>query len=186
MGGEDMAEVFLRRLSRWQADRERDAVADLYVEAYRGTAGEEFHGRQDYLRRLDEHMQRTGFELVIAGADGRLVGSVYGYRADRTDRWWAGLHGEPPAEMTELTAAGRAFVMTELMVLPSFRRRGVAGRLQENLLAPSGIALAVTLTDQENASARAALQSWTWESLGKITPASEGPPLEAWTRRLPR
>jgi hypothetical protein len=181
-----MTEVFLRRLSRWQADRERDAVADLYVEAYREGAGEGFHDRQEYLRRLDEHMQRTGFELVIASAAGRLVGSVYGYRADRTDEWWHGLHSELPDEMAELTASGRAFVMTELMVLPSFRRSLVATRLQDNLLTPSGIALAVTLIDQENVPARAALKSWTWESLGKITPASAGPPLEAWTRRLPR
>jgi hypothetical protein len=181
-----MSEVFIRRLSRWQADRERDAVADLYVEAYRGTAGEGFHDRQEYLRRLDEHVQRPGFELVIASAAGRLAGSVYGYRADRTDEWWHGIQGELPDEMAELTASGRAFVMTELMVLPSFRRGHVATRLQEHLLTPSGIGLAVTVIDQENEPARAALKSWTWESLGKITPVSGGAPLEAWTRRLSR
>ncbi len=181
-----MTEVFLRRLSRWQADRERDAVADLYVEAYRGAAGEAFHDRHEYLRRLGEHMQSPGFEMVIASAAGRLVGSVYGYRADRGDQWWQGLHGELPPEMAELTASGRAFVMTELMVLPSFRRSRVATRLQENLLAPSSISLAVTLIDQENEPARAALKGWSWESLGKITPTSGGPPLEVWTRRLPR
>jgi GNAT superfamily N-acetyltransferase len=181
-----MTEVFLRRLSRWQADREREAVADLYVEAYRGTAGEEFHNRQGYLRRLGEHVERTGFELVIAGAAGTLVGSVYGYRAERTDEWWHGLHGELPPGMAELTASGRVFVMTELMVLPSFRRRGIATRLQDHLLTPSGIALAVTLIDQDDVPARGALSSWGWESLGKITPTPDRPPLEAWTRRLPR
>jgi GNAT superfamily N-acetyltransferase len=181
-----MAEVFLRRLSRWQADREREAVADLYVEAYRGTAGEEFHDREEYLRRLGDHVERTGFELVTASAAGVLAGSVYGYRAERTDEWWYGLHGELPPTMAELTAAGRAFVMTELMVLPSFRRRGIATRLQEHLLTPSGIALAVTLIDQDDMPARAALGSWGWESLGKITPSPDRPPLEAWTRRLPR
>jgi GNAT superfamily N-acetyltransferase len=181
-----MTEVFLRRLSRWQADREREAVADLYVEAYRGTAGEQFHDRQEYLRRLGEHVQRTGFELVIASAGGALVGSVYGYRPERTDKWWHGLHSELPAELAELTASGRAFVMTELMVLPSFRHRGIATRLQENLLTPAGIGLAVTLIDQEDAPARGALASWDWESLGKITPVPDRPPLEAWIRRLPR
>ncbi|GCD34941.1 hypothetical protein OEIGOIKO_02681 [Streptomyces chrestomyceticus JCM 4735] len=40
-----MAEVFLRRLTRWQAEAQREAVADLYVEAYRGPSGEEFRGR---------------------------------------------------------------------------------------------------------------------------------------------
>ncbi|HWM37056.1 MAG TPA: hypothetical protein VNS49_08060 [Streptomyces sp.] len=181
-----MADVFLRRLSRWQADGEREAVADLYVEAYKGTAGEEFHDRQEYLQRLGEHVQRPGFEMVIASAAGRLAGSVYGYQADRTDEWWQGLHGDLPTEMAELTASGRVFVMTELMVLPSFRRSDVATRLQEQLVTHAGISLAVTLIDQENAPARGALQSWTWQSLGKITPASGGAPLEAWTRRFPR
>lgn len=181
-----MTEVFLRRLSRWQADGAREAVADLYVEAYRGTAGEGFHDRHEYLRRLGEHVQRTGFELVTANAGGALVGSVYGYRAERTDEWWHGLHGELPSEMAELTASGRAFVMTELMVLPSFRHRGIATRLQDHLLTPSGIGLAVTLIDQDDVPARLALTSWRWESLGKITPAPDRPPLEAWTRRLPR
>lgn len=181
-----MAEVFLRRLSRWQADRERDAVADLYVEAYRGTAGEAFHDRQEYLRRLGEHVQYTGFELVIASSGGALVGSVYGYRAERDHEWWHGLHSRLPAEMAELTTAGRVFVMTELMVLPSFRRRGIATRLQEHLLSPSGIGLAVTLIDQEDVPAREALASWGWESLGKITPSPDRPPLESWTRRLRR
>ncbi|WP_079132173.1 GNAT family N-acetyltransferase [Streptomyces nanshensis] len=181
-----MTEVFLRRLSRWQADAAREAVADLYVEAYRGTAGEEFRDRQEYLRRLGEHVQRTGFELVTATMGGALAGSVYGYRAERTDQWWHGLHGELPAEAAELTAAGRTFVMTELMVAPSFRRRGIATRLQESLLTPSGITLAVTLIDQDDEPARLALTSWQWESLGKITPVPDRPPLEAWTRRLPR
>lgn len=181
-----MTEVFLRRLSRWQADREREAVADLYAEAYRGTAGEQFHDRQEYLRRLGEHVQRTGFELVIANAGGALVGSVYGYRPERTDEWWQRLHGELPADMAELTTTGRAFVMTELMVLPSFRRRRVATRLQEHLLTPSGIGLAVTLIDQDDSPARGALTSWGWENLGKITPSPYRPPLDAWTRRPPR
>ncbi|CAM5517084.1 GNAT family N-acetyltransferase OS=Streptomyces alboniger OX=132473 GN=CP975_18760 PE=4 SV=1 [Streptomyces alboniger] len=33
-----MTEVFLRRLSRWQAEQQREAVAGLYVEAYREMA----------------------------------------------------------------------------------------------------------------------------------------------------
>jgi len=181
-----MAEVFLRRLSRWQADQQREAVADLYVDAYRGSADEQFHDRQEYLRLLGEHVQRPGFEMVIASAAGRLAGSVYGFRADRTDTWWQGHEGGLPDEMAELTAAGRVFVMVELMVSPHFRQTRVATRLQQQLLTRADSGLAVTLIDQENAPARHALESWSWESLGKTPNPSGGPPLEAWTRRLPR
>ncbi|MBB5940147.1 GNAT family N-acetyltransferase [Streptomyces zagrosensis] len=34
-----MAEVFLRRLTRWQAEQQREAIADLYVMAYREVPG---------------------------------------------------------------------------------------------------------------------------------------------------
>ncbi|MFD4997271.1 GNAT family N-acetyltransferase [Streptomyces buecherae] len=34
-----MAEVFLRRLTRWQAEQQREAIADLYVTAYREPPG---------------------------------------------------------------------------------------------------------------------------------------------------
>ncbi len=67
-----MAEVFLRRLTRWQAEAQREAVADLYVEAYREPSGEEFRERGAFLQRFAEHVQRPGFEMVIA-SDPALV-----------------------------------------------------------------------------------------------------------------
>lgn len=181
-----MAEVFLRRLSRWQADQQREAVADLYVEAYREAEDEAFHDRIEFLTHLSEHVQRPGFEMVIASTTGLVAGSVYGFRADRTGECWQGFEGALPPETAELTSAGRVFVMAELMVRPSFRRSTVATRLQETLLNRADSGLAMVVIGQENAAARAALHSWSWENLGKISPASGGPPRDAWTRRIPR
>ncbi|MFD0515299.1 hypothetical protein ACFQ0Q_42960 [Streptomyces aureus] len=84
-----MAQVYLRRLSRWQAEQQREAVADVYVSAYHGAAGTEYRDRQGFLTRFEKHGQRPDFDMVVADSGG-LVGCLYGYRADRTGDWWAG------------------------------------------------------------------------------------------------
>ncbi len=128
-----MAEVYLRRLSRWQAEQQRDAVADVYVGAYRSPAGAERRDRHGFLTRLEQHVQHTGFDMVVADKAG-TVGCAYGFRVPRTGEWWPDLQEQLPADVEELTASGHAFLLAELMVLPDHRRHGIATRLVERLL----------------------------------------------------
>lgn len=177
-----MAEVFLRRLTRWQAEQQREALADMYAQAYEGVPGEEFHDRQGFLRRFEEHVQRPGFEMAVAGA-GTLAGCAYGYRADRAGTWWEGLSGELSPEMEELTASGQVFFLAELMVVPAHRRRRVATRLLAHLLTRSGTPLAVTLIAPANAPAAEAYRAWAWTRLGELNGGTGAPVLEAWSQR---
>src|ERR1700738_1036585 len=123
-----MAEsVFLRRLSRWQAEQQRESVADLYVEARRGAVGEALRDRQDFLRRFADDVRLPAFDMVVAGAagsSGATVGCACGFRLGREDEHWQRLGAGRPAAMEELTAAGRGVALAELMVLASHRRRG--------------------------------------------------------------
>ncbi|WP_050515147.1 GNAT family N-acetyltransferase [Streptomyces rimosus] len=177
-----MAEVFLRRLTRWQAEAQREAMADLYVEAYREPSGEEFRERGAFLRRFAEHVQRPGFEMVIA-SDPALVGCAYGFPAERDARWWQEINGRVPHELEELTASGRVFVVAELMVLPAHRRGHVATRLQESLLLRSTATLVVTFVDTANGAARSAVRAWGWRLAGQLRRSDDGEPeLEAWSR----
>ncbi|WP_053811075.1 MULTISPECIES: GNAT family N-acetyltransferase [Streptomyces] len=179
-----MAEVFLRRLTRWQAEAQREAVADLYVEAYRGPSGEEFRERGAFLQRFAEHIQRPGFDMVIA-SDPALVGCAYGFPAERDGRLWQGFNGQVPRELEELTASGRVFVVAELMVLPTHRRGHVATRLQETLLLRSSAAMVVTLVDTANGAARSAVRAWGWQPTGRLLRSDDGEPeREAWSRGL--
>lgn len=143
-----MAEVYLRRLSRWQAEQQRAAVADLHVTAYRGTAGAEYRDRQGFLDRFERHVQRTGFDMVVAEAAG-LVGCAYGFRVARTGEWWSGFRGELPTDIEELTASGRTFLLAGLMVLPAHRRLGVATLVGERLLTRLDADLVVAAVDRE-------------------------------------
>ncbi|MFG2135951.1 GNAT family N-acetyltransferase [Streptomyces sp. NPDC048650] len=185
-----MAEVFLRRLSRWQAETQRESVADLYAAAHHDPpAGQAAPQREEFLRRFAGYdVQRPGFEMVI-GSDPTLAGCCYGYPADREGEWireYPGPDG-PPGELRETAAAGRLFLVAGLMVLPSHRRRRVATRLQEALLMRSTGALALALIAADNAPAGAALRSWGWRPVdGRPRDvAGAAARREAWARPLP-
>ncbi|MGP3949816.1 GNAT family N-acetyltransferase [Streptomyces sp. 7N604] len=180
-----MAEVFLRRLTRWQAETQREAMADVYVEAYKGVLGEEFRDRQDFLLRFADHVQHPGFEMVIASTP-ELAGCAYGFRADRSGTWWQGFLGAFPSAIEELTASGQVFVLAEVMVLPAYRRRHIATRLKDHLLARCDAALAVALIDPGNGPARNTCQAWAWTKLGQLQSISGASPLDVWGRHAPR
>jgi GNAT superfamily N-acetyltransferase len=183
-----MGEVFFRRLSRWQADSDREELADLYVAAHEEPPGEEYRNRERFLARLAEDVQRPGFDMVAAddqdGDDDEPAGMAYGYPLHRDGSWWRGFAGVVPDRAEELTASGKVFVVAELMVLPEHRRRGVGGRLQERLLAGGGAELAVALLDPDNTGAQAAFRAWGWDGLGELRPGTGGSVHQVLTRAL--
>ncbi|WP_327235483.1 GNAT family N-acetyltransferase [Streptomyces sp. NBC_01317] len=165
-----MPEVFIRRLSRWQAEQQREDVADVYVEAYHRVHGEEFHDRQEFLRAFAEDVQRTGFDMVVASGGGKPTAHAYGFLLDRAGEWWRGLDVDVPWDIEELTVSGQVFALAELMVLPAYRRGGVATRMVEQLLLRTDAALVTLRVDPANEAAVGALRSWGWTRLGAATP----------------
>lgn len=179
-----MADFYLRRLTRWQAEQQRGPFADMFVEAYEGAGGEEFRDRQDFLRRFEDDVQQPEFDMAVAEGP-QPMGCAYGFRVHRSGNWWQGLGGEPSAQLEELTASGQVFVIAELMVPPAFRRGGVATRVQEHLLARSSAARAIALVAAGNTAAEAAYRSWSWEDLGEVGRGSGRPARRIWSRSLP-
>ncbi|MCX5388054.1 GNAT family N-acetyltransferase [Streptomyces sp. NBC_00083] len=177
-----MTEVFLRRLSRWQAEQQRESVADLYVAAYDGTPGAQPPERDAFLRRFAQDVQRPGFDMIIAG-DPFLLGCAYGYPPGREGEWWHGFRGAATDGDEELAASDRVFALAELMVLPTRRRAGVATRLQERLLERQEADLLTALIAPDNTAAAAAYASWGWTRSLRAAPSATGPARDAWTRR---
>ncbi|MFI9760927.1 GNAT family N-acetyltransferase [Streptomyces sp. NPDC051963] len=180
-----MAEVHLRRLSRWQAEQQRETVADAYVMAYGSGGDGDQQDRRVFLRGFAADVQRAGFDMVVADSAG-LVGCAYGYRLDRTGTEWSGFAGEQRPRTVEFTASSRVFALAEVMVLPAHRRRGIATLLVERLLSRPSTDLVVASVDRRlGTGPREMLRAWGWKELGGAEAAavSDGTGgMEAWVR----
>lgn len=180
-----MGTVFLRRLSRWQAETERDQVADLFAEARHVESPDAVPpDRAEFLRRFVDHdVQQPEFDLVLAG-DPRPAGLAYGFLAERDGRWWSGFRERPDA-LPQLAESRRVFVVAELLVHPRRRGQGLAGRLQRELLSRASAPLGLLLVEPGDGRAQATAQALGWSKAGQLTP-DDGTPLGAWTIPLGR
>ncbi|CAL9480733.1 hypothetical protein SUDANB106_03059 [Streptomyces sp. enrichment culture] len=142
-------------------------MADLYVESSRAQAGEEYRGREAFLRRLTGDIRRPGFALLIA-EDPALAGCAYGFPVQREGTWWRGFDGPLTQSVEQLTASGHVFAITEIVVHPHTDDRGLARRLQQRLLAGQHVSLGATLVDQADSAVLDAFLSWGWQDIGVI------------------
>ncbi|MEU5424917.1 hypothetical protein AB0H73_04810 [Streptomyces olivoreticuli] len=169
----ERGELYLRGLSRWQAEGQREDLADLYVESVGTEPGEEYRSREGFLRRLADDVRRPGFDMVIAEATEAaeasvLVGCAFGFAVRRDGTWWQGFSGALPQDIERLTASGHVFAITEIVVHPHEGDRGIAGHLQERLLTGHQASLGATQVDQADRATCAAFRSWGWQDIGEI------------------
>ncbi|WP_328876043.1 hypothetical protein OHT76_41495 [Streptomyces sp. NBC_00287] len=164
--------VRLRRLNRWQAETLREDLADLYVESSRAQPGEEYRGRETFLRRLTGDIRRAGFALLIA-EETAFAGCAYGFPVPREGTWWRGFDGTLPQSVEQLTASGHVFAITEIVVHPHTDDQDLARRLQQRLLADHHASLGATLVDQADALAYDAFLSWGWQDIGAMRRPSD-------------
>ncbi|GAA3083454.1 hypothetical protein GCM10020000_82010 [Streptomyces olivoverticillatus] len=62
--------VYLRGLSRWQAEDQREDLADLYVESADTEPGEEYRSRESFLRRLADDVRSARVRHGDRGSHG--------------------------------------------------------------------------------------------------------------------
>jgi hypothetical protein len=179
--------VYLRGLSRWQAEEQREDLADLYVEGSAMPAtGDEYDSREGFLRRLGEDVGRPGFDMMIAeatvsGEAAVLVGAAFGFPVRRDGTWWKDFEGPLPQDIDRLTASGHVFAVTEIVVHRHERERGLAAHLQHRLLDDHQSSLGVTLVSEGDAAGHAAFQTWGWQDIGAMRATPGGTALRVLT-----
>ncbi|MBQ1021760.1 GNAT family N-acetyltransferase [Micromonospora sp. D93] len=144
-----------------------DQLVDLYLEVYAG--GGDFYSEDRYRRQLELHLQRAGWELVTATVHGALVGYIYGFPLPPQTRWWEGIHEPVPAGFTEEDGT-RTFALSELLVCPAWRRRGIAAALHDKLIEGRAEPRTTLLVRPDNAVAQMAYSSWGWSKVTKLQP----------------
>lgn len=165
--------VPLRRLDRWQAETMREQLADLYVESSHAAPGEEYRGREEFLRRLAADVRRPGFDMVIAQSP-RLIGCAFGCPVGRDGSWWQQFAGALPGILERLTASGHVFALTELMISSDEHDQDLGRRLQDDLLVDQKSSLAVTKVGRADAATFAAFLSRGWTEIAETDEAAVG------------
>jgi GNAT superfamily N-acetyltransferase len=130
----------------------------------------------DFIERFHRQAERPGFRMAIARAGGDVVGFTFGYLLPADTQWWTGALAELPEGFTREDGE-RTFVIIELAVLASWRRRGVARQLHETLLDGQAVER-VTLTmrpEPDAAPAQAAYAAWGYRTVGQTRPWNDAP-----------
>ncbi|MFI5955738.1 GNAT family N-acetyltransferase [Cryptosporangium sp. NPDC051539] len=162
----------------------QDQLFALYAEIYDDHLSDPFYSVERFADRFAGHSNRTGFRLVTGSIGGQLIGYAYGGPLAAATRWWEGMREDVPADA--LTEDGsRTFALNEIMVLESWRRRGIAHSLHDTLLAGRPERRATLLVDPDNDPARTAYLSWGWRTLGHLQPFPDAPVYEALVIDLP-
>jgi ribosomal protein S18 acetylase RimI-like enzyme len=92
-----------------------------------------------------------------------------------TTRWWEGLETASPDGFTHEDGK-RTFALSELLVRPAWRRRGLAKALHDELLSSRPEERATLLSRPDNDPAQAAYAKWGWQKVAKLRPAWENAP----------
>ncbi|GAA0463241.1 hypothetical protein GCM10010361_28900 [Streptomyces olivaceiscleroticus] len=177
--------VFLRRMTRWQADLHRAELATLHLVGNTWRHGTAYDEYRNFLTRLSEHAGLTGFDLILA-ENTETVGMAYGARLDRSGAFWRHFADDLPDALDVLTAQGQVFAVLELMVLPAYRRQGIARRLLSSLLDRSGSELATALVSPDNEAGHAAYLAWGWARIGRLGPPDGTSPYDVLVAQVPR
>jgi GNAT superfamily N-acetyltransferase len=155
-----------------------DTLISTYAEIYAAKAADPFFTVQRFADRFRVHTSRPGYSLATACWRGEFVGYAYGVPLSADTLWWSGLTEPLPAEQVHETGE-RTFALNEIMVRAPWRRRGIARRLHDALLAGRREERATLLVQGTNTAARTAYENWGWVQIGLLRPFADAPLYDA-------
>lgn len=117
---------------------------------------------------------------MLAYADGRPVGYVYGNKIEHGDRYWQRTVAAPADEYTERPAVA----LKEIGVRPQWRGTGTARRLHDAFLATRDESYVTLMVNSAagNGKVHALYRSWGYEDIGQSQPSAASPLLTVMIR----
>lgn len=134
--------------------------------------------------RLPEHTRRADFHFLVARAEGRVVGFVYGYRG-AYGQWWtervaASFEPEQRAEWLDVPH----YEVVELHVHPAWQRGGIGTALLTALLDAQPYDRVLLSTQAGSRQARSFYAKNGWTELAPVEFGVGYPPYLVLGRRL--
>lgn len=171
------AQLTFRRYLGPAARDVRATVEAIYRDSYTPEQqADPFNSPDTWMRRFDAYTSGSGFDLVIAYADGESAGQAWGWPLTAQSKWWTGLVAEPEPGFTSEDGT-RTFALSEIMVRSHFKGRGLARALHDELLAGRNEERATLLVEPDNTTAYRAYSSWGWQRVAQLRPDWPDAPL---------
>ncbi|ARX83256.1 acetyltransferase [Streptomyces alboflavus] len=146
----------------------RALLLDIHDDAYAGEA-DEFHSRERFTEFVDAWSAKETWACVIGFENGEPVGYAYG-AAFSPGGWWRGV--DDPAWLTEET---RVFAVSELMVVPQWRKTGVSAKLHDTLIATQDAEFATLFVDTAHPRVVALYGGWGYQVIAESKPFEDAP-----------
>ncbi|WP_435866728.1 GNAT family N-acetyltransferase [Streptomyces virginiae] len=173
-----MPQIELRHYTHADAAEIRQTLLDVHADAYADQMDDEFHQRFPWF--VDHWSAGQTFTCVIGYDDGEPVGFAYGAAQRDGAEWWRGHEG------VALPASGdtSTYAVSEIMVRPAWRKRGISDQLHSALLADRPEALAVLLVDTTHPRVQALYERWGYAQVGTQQPFPDSPLYAVMVRTL--
>ncbi|MFJ5608121.1 GNAT family N-acetyltransferase [Streptomyces sp. NPDC093221] len=154
----------------------RQLLIDVHADAYADQMDDEFHQRFPWF--VDHWGAMNGFTCVVAYDGDEPVGFAYGAPAGTGREWWREYLVPAPEDPS-------TFSVSELMVRPQWRKRGISERLHHSLLRDRPEALAVLLVDTTHRRVEALYEAWGYRRVGTQRPFADSPLYAVMVAELP-
>jgi GNAT superfamily N-acetyltransferase len=166
-----------RRIAHGELTPElRTTLIDVHTDAFGPEMGDPFHQRFPWF--VDHWSARPGFTCVIGYCEDKPIGFSYGAPSTPLKEWWR--EHWSPGESQETST----FSVSELMVLPDWRKTGQGLALHEQLLAGRPEALAVLLVDTSHPKVMDLYTSWGYRQVGESRPFADSPLYAVMVKQL--
>ncbi|MER7582206.1 GNAT family N-acetyltransferase [Kitasatospora sp. NPDC097691] len=149
-------------------------LIDVHTEAYREQADDPFVQRFPWF--AEHWTARPGYSCVVAYDGDVPVGYSYGAPLENGREWWR-KHMSTPTDTS-------TFAVSEVMVRPEWRKRGIAEQTHDALLAGRGEALAVLYVDVTHPRVQAMYERWAYRKVGEHRPFEDAPLYAVMVRTL--
>ncbi|MFD4831535.1 GNAT family N-acetyltransferase [Streptomyces uncialis] len=167
----------VKRYGQQDAKDIRTLLLDIHDAAYQGSSAS-FDSRERFAEFVDGWSSRDGWVCFIGFDEGEPVGYLYGAPFS-PGGWWRG--SERPRS---LGPAERAFALSELMVLPRWRKTGASSKLHEALLSSRNEEAVTLFVDLAHPKVVDLYESWGYEQVDESKPFDDSPVFAVMLRRL--
>ncbi|MFE7313836.1 GNAT family N-acetyltransferase [Streptomyces sp. NPDC057555] len=167
----------LTRYGHTDARDVRAMLLDIHDEAYADDP-DEFHSRERFAEFVDRWSSKETWACVIGFDEGEPVGYAYGALFG-PGAWWRGV--DTPDWLEE---DRQVFALSELMIVPKWRKTGASARVHDALVDGQG-AYAITLfVDSAHPRVQALYEKWGYRKISECKPFEDSPLYSVMAMRL--